>query len=84
MFHTLGQSWEFAKVSYGIIWEHKRLLIFPILSTIAALLVVASFVLPLWMTGTIETWLNEEAAAYTSGTQPRGSTFMPRELTPAT
>ena len=57
MFATLGRSWEFAKISYGILWDYKQLVIFPIISGTAALLVLASFLLPLWGTGTIEQWM---------------------------
>ena len=58
MFEKLSRSWEFAKISYGIIWDFKQLVVFPILSTIAALLVSASFLLPLWGAGTLEQWLH--------------------------
>jgi hypothetical protein len=58
MFQTLSRSWEFAKISYGIIWDFKRLLIFPLASTLAAAAVLASFLLPLWGTGTLEAWLD--------------------------
>ncbi|MBT8484891.1 MAG: hypothetical protein HKO59_07800 [Phycisphaerales bacterium] len=57
MFATLSRSWEFAKISYGIIWDFKKLVIFPVLSGAAALAVMASFVLPLWGTGTLEEWM---------------------------
>jgi hypothetical protein len=57
IFDTLSRSWEFAKISYGIIWDFKRLLVFPLASTIAAAAVLASFLLPLWGTGTLETWM---------------------------
>lgn len=57
MFGTLSRSWEFAKDSYGVLWRCKRLLVFPVLSTTAALLVSASFLLPLWGSGTLEGWL---------------------------
>ncbi len=57
MFATIGRSWEFAKISYGILWDHKSLIVFPIVSTIAAALVTASFLFPLWTTGTLETWM---------------------------
>lgn len=57
MFATLGRSWQFAKISYGILWDHKQLIIFPIISGTAALLVLASFILPLWGTGTMEQWM---------------------------
>lgn len=58
MFSTLSRSWEYAKVSYGIIWDFKKLLIFPLASTIAATLVLASFLLPLWASGTLQTWMH--------------------------
>ena len=57
MFDKLSRSWEFAKISYGIIWDFKQLVVFPILSTVAAILVSASFLLPLWGAGAIEQWL---------------------------
>lgn len=66
MFATLGRSWAFAKMSFGIIWDFKQLMLFPILSTFAALVVTASFLIPLWGTGTLEAWMafmDEEAAA---------------------
>ena len=62
-FDKLERSWDFAKTSYSILWDHKPLLLFPILSGIAAIIVVASFGLPLWSSGTIETWLDEDTAA---------------------
>jgi hypothetical protein len=63
-FDTLSRSWEFAKISYGIIWDFKRLLVFPLASTAAAAVVLASFLLPLWGTGTLEAWMQ-----FTSGEQ---------------
>ena len=57
MFDKLSTSWEFAKMSYGIIWDFKKLLIFPVVSSVALLVVTASFLLPLWSSGTIEQWM---------------------------
>lgn len=57
MFSSIGRSWEFAKMSYGIIWDFKQLIVFPIISTFAALAVLASFLIPLWGTGTLEQWM---------------------------
>lgn len=54
MFATLSRSWEYAKISYGVLWENKQLVIFPILSSIAAILVMASFLVPLWSSGMID------------------------------
>ncbi len=49
---TIG--WELGKISYGILWDFKQLILFPIMSAGAAVVVVLSFVLPLWGTGTME------------------------------
>lgn len=57
MFATLRRSWEFAKISYGIIWDHKSLIVFPLVSIVAASLVTLSFLFPLWTSGTLETWM---------------------------
>jgi hypothetical protein len=59
MFRTLSRSWEFAKLSYRTLLDHKHLIVFPIVSTLATVLVVASFALPLWQTGQIEAWMSE-------------------------
>lgn len=59
MFESLGRSWSFATTSYRILWTHKQLIIFPLLSTLAAVLVLASFAAPLWMTGQLEQWIDD-------------------------
>lgn len=73
MFASMKRSWEFAKISYGILWDHKSLIIFPLVSTIAAALVTASFLVPLWTTGTLEMWMefmnSESATQATTGDQ---------------
>ncbi|EDY84206.1 hypothetical protein VDG1235_3837 [Verrucomicrobiia bacterium DG1235] len=56
MFESLSRSWEFAKLSYGLMWENKHLILFPVISTVSAALVFASFALPLWQSGQIEEW----------------------------
>jgi hypothetical protein len=68
MFATLGRSWEFAKISYGMIWHNKRLMVFPLLSTVAAILVLASFVLPLWQSGTWAQWTSPADSGAATGT----------------
>jgi hypothetical protein len=57
MFETMKRSWGFAKLSYSMIWEHKSLVIFPLLSGVATLMVFASFLAPLWGLGTLEHWM---------------------------
>lgn len=54
MWRTLGRGWEFATLSYRIIWDHKGLLIFPVISMIAAILVSISYLAPLWASGVID------------------------------
>ncbi len=56
MFESLSRSWDFTKLSYGLLREHKHLTLFPVLSTAAAFLVLASFILPLWQFGLFEEW----------------------------
>lgn len=56
MFQTFARSWEYAKISYALTWQNKSLLIFPLVSGIAALLVLASFAVPLHQTGTLQAW----------------------------
>jgi hypothetical protein len=58
MFGSLSRSWNFAMTSYRILGRHKRLIVFPLLATIAAALVLASFLAPLWFTGQLERWAN--------------------------
>ncbi len=62
MFETLARSWEYAKISYGVIWENKQLVIFPIISSVAAILVMASFIVPLWSSGMIERMTSDDPA----------------------
>ena len=46
MFAPVGPSRQFAKFSYGIIRDFKKLSIFPVLSALAAAAIIASFVVP--------------------------------------
>lgn len=57
MFRSWSQSCKFAKLSFGTLRDHKHLIAFPAISGLATLAVLASFLLPLQMTGTLNTWL---------------------------
>jgi len=48
MFDRMANGWEMAKESLGVLRMDKELLLFPLVSGIACLLVLASFALPLW------------------------------------
>jgi hypothetical protein len=60
MFEKISTGWQFAKDSYSIIRWNKKLLIFPIVSMIAALVVILSFALPVFGTGVGDRWLESE------------------------
>ena len=46
-----ARSWALAKASFGVLRSDKELLVFPLVSAVAVLLVVASFVLPMFGLG---------------------------------
>ncbi len=47
MFDRLSRSWELVKASWTVLQQDKELLVFPLISSIAMLTVVACFALPL-------------------------------------
>jgi hypothetical protein len=47
MFTKIGFGWDLAKQSFRVLKENKQLIVFPLLSSIACLLVLASFAMPL-------------------------------------
>jgi hypothetical protein len=47
MFESIGRSIELFKTSWGILMADKKLLVFPLLSGILSLIVLATFILPL-------------------------------------
>lgn len=47
MFESIGRSIELFRTSWGILMEDKKLLVFPLLSGIISLIVLATFILPL-------------------------------------
>jgi hypothetical protein len=61
MFDRLGRGWELARQSYGVLKLDKELLMFPLLSGFACLLVLASFALPLWNSDYLQVVMEEEA-----------------------
>jgi hypothetical protein len=48
MFDRFERSWDLANACMGLLREDKSLLVFPLLSSIAMLLIVASFAVPLY------------------------------------
>ncbi len=54
MFERMSNGWELTKESLRVLKLDKELLLFPLVSGIACLLVLASFAVPLWQTGALE------------------------------
>lgn len=54
MFSKFSRSWELVKQSFAVLAGDKRLLLFPIMSAIAALVVSATFAVPLFATHSVE------------------------------
>ncbi len=49
MFDKISRSWTLAGECWDILMEDPALLIFPLLSSLAILLLLASFAVPVWM-----------------------------------
>jgi hypothetical protein len=57
MFSRIGNSWALLKASVAVLLADKELVVFPIVSTIAVLVVTASFALPMVFAGFVDTML---------------------------
>jgi uncharacterized protein DUF6159 len=53
MFARFRRSWELTKQSAAVLMSDKALLMFPVMSAIATVLVIASFILPVFLAGTM-------------------------------
>ena len=51
MFERVGNGWQLAQQSWRVLKLDKELLLFPLISGIACVFVMASFAVPLWMSG---------------------------------
>lgn len=54
MFDRLSRSWHLVKASWAVLKQDQQLLVFPLISALAALVVVVSFALPLLGLGAID------------------------------
>jgi hypothetical protein len=59
MFDRMANGWELAKESFRVLNLDKELLLFPIISGISCLLVLASFAVPLWATDYLNVILDD-------------------------
>jgi hypothetical protein len=61
VFNRIGNSWALLKASVAVLWADKELIVFPIVSTIAVLLVTASFAVPMFFAGFVDTLIKGNA-----------------------
>jgi hypothetical protein len=54
MFERLSRSWELVKASGAVLCQDKELLLFPLISSVATLAVVACFLVPLFGLGALD------------------------------
>jgi hypothetical protein len=54
MFRRISNSWKLVKASFNVLRADKELLVFPIVSGIASLIVLATFAIPMFLTGLLE------------------------------
>ena len=59
MFTRLSFGWDLAKQSLRVLRDDKRLIVFPILSGIASVIVLASFAIPLWGSSQIQALMDD-------------------------
>ena len=59
----LSNGWSLAMESMGIVWRNKKLMVFPIISSIALVLVLGSFAGVLWADGVFDTLFEDGPAA---------------------
>ena len=43
MFERIGTGWNLVQETWGVLWDDKKLLVFPLLSMLACLAVLARF-----------------------------------------
>lgn len=64
MLARLSNSWALVKASADVLRMDKELMIFPVFSAVGAVLVMVSFVAPLWITGGWQMFTAEGGAGY--------------------
>jgi hypothetical protein len=62
MFTRISNGWALSKQSFHVLMLDKELLLFPIMSGISCLLVLASFALPLWNSKYADVIMNDQQA----------------------
>ncbi|CAN5499841.1 DUF6159 family protein [soil metagenome] len=63
MFDRISRSWQLVKASAGVLSQDRELLVFPLISSISALLLMACFALPIFGLGALDGMANGENSA---------------------
>ncbi len=61
MFSRISNSWELVKASFAVLRADKELLIFPVVAMLASLVVMATFAVPMLLSGIIDSWISGDA-----------------------
>jgi hypothetical protein len=67
MFTRLSNSWELVKASWGVLMADKELLLFPVVSFIASLVVIATFAVPTILAGVFDEFTGIPIVGYVIG-----------------
>ncbi|MEO8384838.1 MAG: DUF6159 family protein [Betaproteobacteria bacterium] len=68
MFERLSRSWDLVKASGAVLKQDKELLVFPLISSVAALLVAVCFILPMIGLGALDGLSGGDNSAISIGT----------------
>lgn len=63
MFARLSNSWELVKASWHVLLADKELLIFPIISFVASLIVMATFAIPTLFAGLLDSMITDSGVS---------------------
>lgn len=55
MFQRIAKSWELVKASWQVLLADKELLVFPVISAVASIIVMITFAVPAFMAGVFDT-----------------------------
>jgi len=67
-FARLSNGWSLAMESMRIVWRNKKLMIFPVISSICLILVLGSFAGGLWASGVADTLFEDDSATTADAT----------------
>lgn len=63
MFTRISNSWELVRASWAVLRADKELIVFPLVSAVASLVVLITFAVPLFLSGLFEAMFAEEFGA---------------------